>query len=361
MRLEFPSGGTFGFAADDLKGFSRTFAEVEWLLLVLVLLYLIFVQVGPAERSAILMALMLFGAFVLAFHYVNFFRRESLWKLGLEAAVMLAFITWVVWYTGRLASPLLNLYLLAIIAGALTLGKAATVSILLVIAGCYAFLGYPQQPSAVFQAAEAARMLAQLAPVLLVGYLTTMLAADIRYVVERVRLMSQTDDLTGLLNMRGFMPLLEREAGRAQRYGHPFGLLMVDCDNLKEINDTHGHQAGNRLLSFVVDRMREILRGTDAMARYGGDEFLVLLPETRSEGARLVAERLRSAVESASFELNGRVIPTSISVGVASYPGDGRDVRELVERADRAMYQSKQRGKNAVTTCSAEQVDNGMP
>ncbi|HEX9178909.1 MAG TPA: GGDEF domain-containing protein, partial [Burkholderiales bacterium] len=223
MKLEFPSGGTFGFAADDLRGFARTFAEVEWLLLILVLVYLAFAEAGPAERNVVLTALMFFGAFILVFHYIQFFRRESLWKLALEAAVMLVFITCVVGYTGRLESPLLNLYLLTIIAAALTLGKGVTVAILLVIAGCHVYLGHPDQPAAALQPAQMTRLLAQLAPVILVGYLTTMLAADIRYVVERVSLMSQTDELTGLLNMRGFMPLLEGEAGRAQRYGHPFG------------------------------------------------------------------------------------------------------------------------------------------
>ncbi|HEX9181312.1 MAG TPA: GGDEF domain-containing protein, partial [Burkholderiales bacterium] len=188
--------------------------------------------------------------------------------------------------------------------------------------------------------------------VILVGYLTTMLAADIRYVVERVSVMSQTDELTGLLNMRGFMPLLEGEAGRAQRYGHPFGLILVDSDNLKQVNDTHGHAAGNRLLAFTVQRMREILRATDSMARYGGDEFLVLLPETHPEGARLVAERLRAAVASSTLDLNGQPFAASVSVGVASYPGDARDVRLLIERADRAMYESKRRGKNTVTSSS---------
>lgn len=352
MKLEFPSGGTFGFAADDLKGFARTFAEVEWLLLVLVLVYLAFAQVGPAERGVLPVALMFFGAFILVFHYIQFFRGESLWKLTLEAAVMLAFITSVVWHTGRLESPLLNLYLLAIIAAALTLGRIVTVGMLLAITGCYIFLAQPDNPWAALMPAEATRLMARLAPVILVGYLTTMLAADIRYVVERVSLMSQTDELTGLLNMRGFMPLLERETGRAHRYGHPFGLIMVDCDNLKQVNDAHGHAAGNRLLSFTVQRMREILRTTDAMARYGGDEFLVLLPETHAEGASLVAERLRAAVESSSLDLNGQLVSASVSIGVASYPGDARDARQLIELADRAMYQSKQRGKNAVTTCS---------
>jgi diguanylate cyclase (GGDEF)-like protein len=98
--------------------------------------------------------------------------------------------------------------------------------------------------------------------------------------------------------------------------------------------------------------MREILRGTDAMARYGGDEFLVLLPETHAEGARLVAERLRAAVESATLDLGGKPFATSVSVGVATYPEDAREVRLLIERADRAMYESKRRGRNAVTAAS---------
>ena len=307
---------------------------------------------APGDRNAVLVALMFFGAFVLSFHYIAFFRGESLWKLGLEELVMLAFITWVVWHTGRLASPLLNLYLLAIIASALTLGRLVTVGILLLIAACYAFLGHPGNPAAAFALPEATRLLAQLAPVVLVGYLTTMLASDIRYVVDRVRFLSQTDDLTGLLNMRGFMPLLEREAGRAQRYGHPFALLMADCDNLKDVNDTYGHEAGNRLLSLVVGRMREILRATDIMGRYGGDEFLILLPETHPEGARLVAERLRAVVAAAALDLEGKSIPTSVSIGIACYPGDGRDTRELIDHADRAMYQSKERGKNTITAFS---------
>lgn len=352
MKLEFPSGGTFGFADDDLKGFARTFAEVEWLLLVLVLLFLVFGDVAPADRNTFLVALMFFGAFILSFHYINFFGRESLGKLALEELVMLAFITWVVWHTGQLASPLLNLYLLAIVASALTLGRVVTVAILVAIAGCYVFLGHPGNAAAAFTLPEAAKLLAQLAPVVLVGYLTTMLASDIRYVVDRVRYLSRTDELTGLLNMRGFMPLLEREAGRAQRYGHPFALLMADCDNLKEVNDTYGHEAGNRLLSLVVGRMREILRATDIMARYGGDEFLILLPETHPEGANLVAERLRAVVASASLDLEGKTVPTSVSIGIACHPGDGRDAHELVDRADRAMYQSKVRGKNTVTAFS---------
>jgi diguanylate cyclase (GGDEF)-like protein len=352
MKLEFPSGGTFGFAADDLRGFARSFAEVEWLLLILVLLYMTLVQVSGDERTAILMALFFFGAFLLSFHYASFFRRESLWKLALESGMMLLFITWVVWYTGKLASPLVNLYLLAIIVSALTLGKLVTLLVLAIIAACYIVLGQASDPTSLFTLAAMTRLLAQLAPVLLIGFLTTMLAADIRYVVTRLQLMSQTDDLTSLLNMRGFMPILEREAARSLRYQHAFSVLMVDCDNLKRVNDGYGHEAGNQMLRYAVSRMREALRGTDVLARYGGDEFLVLLPETGSEGSRLVGERIRALVQTGGLVFNDTLIPVSVSVGIASSPGDGRDVRELIDKADKAMYQSKDHGKNTVTAFS---------
>lgn len=350
MKLEFPSGGTFGFGADDLKGFSRTFAEVEWLLLVLVLLYMTFAQVTLEERAAMLMALFFFGAFVLSFHYANFFRQEDLWKLALEAAVMLAFITWVVAYSGKLASPLLNLYLLAIIASALTLGKVFSLVVLVAIAAAYLLLSGMSDGSDMLTIPYMTRLLAQLAPVVLVGYLTTMLAADIRFVLDRLNYMSQSDELTGLLNMRGFMPLMEREASRSQRYGHQFAVVMVDCDQLKAINDAYGHEAGNRFLNYIVSRLREVTRTTDLLARYGGDEFLILLPETSPEGALLVAERMRLAVSAGMLDMDGRPISATVSIGVSLFPDDSRDPRQLIEKADQAMYLSKQRGKNVVST-----------
>jgi len=350
MKLEFPSGGTFGFGADDLKGFSRTFSEVEWLLLVLVLLYMTFAQVTVEERAAMLMALFFFGAFVLSFHYANFFRQENLWKLALEAGVMLVFITWVVMYSGKLASPLLNLYLLAIIASALTLGKVFSLVVLVLIAGAYLLLSGLTDGGNAFSVPYLTRMLAQLAPVVLVGYLTTMLAADIRFVLDRLNYMSQSDELTGLLNMRGFMPLMEREASRSQRYGHKFAVLMVDCDQLKAINDAYGHEAGNRFLNYIVGRLKDVTRTTDLLARYGGDEFLILLPETSPEGALLVAERMRLAVSGSLLDIDGRPLTATVSIGVALFPEDSRDPRQLIDKADQAMYMSKQRGKNVVST-----------
>jgi uncharacterized membrane protein len=133
-----------GLGPDELRGFSRTVAEIEWLLVILVLLYQV-VQ-GPASKtaSAIYVGLLLFSGFVISFHYANFYRSESRWKLAIETWVMILFITWVLQYTGQLESPLVNLYLLVVITSALTLGKLATLLEMALIGACYVFLGYSQ-------------------------------------------------------------------------------------------------------------------------------------------------------------------------------------------------------------------------
>src|SRR3989304_2650701 len=126
---------------EELRGISRTVAEIEWLLLILTLLYQ--VVEGPSEfaRSGIAASLFFYAAFILAFHYVNFFRGESRWKVAIETWVMIVFITWVVWFTGGLQSPLLNLYLLPVITSAISLGKLATLLEMGLIAACYFLVG----------------------------------------------------------------------------------------------------------------------------------------------------------------------------------------------------------------------------
>src|SRR5439155_1128224 len=133
------------------------------------------------------------------------------------------------------------------------------------------------------------------AALVLVAYITTMFAADIRYVLQRAKLLSELDDLTALYNTRGFAIAADRLFGQALRYTRPASVLMVDLDNLKTVNDSHGHDAGNRLLRHTANALRAELRFTDLPARYGGDEFIVLLPETPPRGALDVAERIRKA------------------------------------------------------------------
>jgi diguanylate cyclase (GGDEF)-like protein len=189
---------------------------------------------------------------------------------------------------------------------------------------------------------------AQLAPVVLVAYITTMFSADIRYGLNRAKLLSETDELTGLYNMRGFVVIANRLFAQAQRYARAASFLMVDSDSLKQVNDSYGHEAGNRLLQHIVKSMQGHLRATDVPARYGGDEFVILLPDTPARGALEVAERIRNAVESTPFSTEAGRVPCTVSIGVASFPQDGRSIEILLARADRALYEAKAAGRNRV-------------
>jgi diguanylate cyclase (GGDEF)-like protein len=125
-------------------------------------------------------------------------------------------------------------------------------------------------------------------------------------------------------------------------------IVMVDSDNLKSVNDTAGHEAGNELLRHVVARIREGVRSSDVVARYGGDEFIVLLPETGPAGAMEVAERVRVAVQTSPVTINGQLFRTTVSAGVVSYPTVGGDLASLMDKADKALYQAKSSGRNRV-------------
>jgi diguanylate cyclase (GGDEF)-like protein len=341
--------GPVSIEQEELRGISRTVAEIHWLLLILVLLYLVFggERGDPEADAAVSAGLFFYAALVMSFRYANFYRRETQWKISLETLGMIAFVTWVLWYTDRLASPLVNLYLLPVITSALTLGKLATLANVGLIAACYILLG-----SASFlemlTLRFAAGFAAQLAPALLVAYITTMFSADIRYGLQHAKLLSETDDLTGLFNTRGFAIAANRLFGQATRYGRPASVLMVDSDNLKGINDSHGHDAGSRLLRQVANAVQSELRASDVPARYGGDEFIVLLPETPPKGALDVAERIRNAIASRPLAIDGHQINATVSIGIACYPEDGRTLDALAARADRALYQAKAEGRNRV-------------
>jgi diguanylate cyclase (GGDEF)-like protein len=348
-------------SADELRGFSRTVAEIEWLLLILVLLYQVVLTPDMETSSALMMALFFFAAFVLAFHYANFYRKETYWKIALETWVMIAFITWVLAYTGGIESPLHDLYILVVIVSALTLGKLATLLEMALITACYIWLGQPAERSEMFSLVFGTKLLAQISPMLLVAYITTMLSSDIRaaygHSYGQLKLLSETDELTGVMNMRGLTIAAEQMFRQAERYARPFSVLMIDSDSLKMVNDTLGHEAGDRLLKLTVQCVQNELRKNpmrppDIVARYGGDEFIVLLPETPCSSAAGVAERIRKGMESTPISAGGKTISATVSIGLACYPNHGPDLETVLERADQAMYASKAGGKNRITVFS---------
>lgn len=164
----------------------------------------------------------------------------------------------------------------------------------------------------------------------------------------RTQELAVTDPLTGLFNRRGWLSAGERELDRAERYGRPLATLIMDLDYFKKVNDQYGHPVGDEVLAEVADRLRDCLRKVDLIGRYGGEEFMVLLPECGSSSAEMVAGRIRRAIESQPFDASGGAIRLTISVGVASSEAFPLDLDAMLRAADQALYAAKDGGRNQV-------------
>jgi diguanylate cyclase (GGDEF)-like protein len=172
--------------------------------------------------------------------------------------------------------------------------------------------------------------------------------------VQRAEALSVTDDLTQLYNSRYLSQVLRRETKRASRSGRPLSLLFVDLDGFKSINDTHGHLFGSRALVEAASVIRASARETDMVARFGGDEFALILPDTGSEGAVSVGERVRERIAAFRFlQGDGLSIHLTVSVGVATLPDVAASADALIQSADEAMYWVKEHGKNGIHVSGA--------
>lgn len=160
---------------------------------------------------------------------------------------------------------------------------------------------------------------------------------------------SITDGLTGVWNRRYLELRAREELERSIRFSRPFSLLMIDLDNFKEVNDRFGHRSGDEVLVEVARRMTEATRELDTCARYGGDEFVLLLPETDDEGARIVADKLRRSIATRPIRVTDvGELAVTVSIGVAAFPEHGKTLGEVLQKADLALYGAKRSGKNRV-------------
>jgi two-component system cell cycle response regulator len=165
---------------------------------------------------------------------------------------------------------------------------------------------------------------------------------------EEIYRLTITDGLTGIANRRAFEERIKVEVYRALRYARPLSLVMFDLDHFKKVNDTYGHMAGDHVLKTVASAVSSRIRAYDAFARYGGEEFALLLPETSKAGAAQVAEEIRASVANTQFIFEDRVIPVTVSMGVAEVVPEFRTHHELVKAADVRLYGAKRDGRNRV-------------
>jgi diguanylate cyclase (GGDEF)-like protein len=180
------------------------------------------------------------------------------------------------------------------------------------------------------------------------GFQLALVALVVAQFVSQLQNASRQDALTGLLNRRAFDEALDAEVQRSRRMGEAFSVLMIDVDRFKDINDRHGHAAGDRALQHLGTLLAAHMRDIDRVGRYGGEEFVVLLPATMQPEAVITAERLRQKIQALPPRWQDRPLALSVSIGVSQWRGQGDDVPSLLARADAALYRAKQAGRNCV-------------
>jgi len=269
-------------------------------------------------------------------------------SVTLEVVAALALATGLVWLTGGADSPFVFTFDLLVVAAALTM--ASRLALLVTAAASLAYVGQLlMDVNLTASGVDLLRVGINLGALWLLAYLAGVYAGSERRVRARVLELSQTDPLTGLFNRGQLFPTLEQEVQRTRRSGRGFCVLMIDLDGLKAINDSMGHLRGDDVLRAVGRVINGSIRTVDSAYRYGGDEFLILLPETEFIGAYVVAEKIREGVEEIGESLATDLAATSVSIGLVSHPEDGSSPEELMVAADRAMYQAKALGKNQIS------------
>jgi diguanylate cyclase (GGDEF)-like protein len=251
--------------------------------------------------------------------------------------------------TGFASSPFAMLFALVSVAAALAYGPQAGLAAAgLATAAFAAVLGLDPQLSS-YAPEDGLRLSIGLGATWLLAFVAIAYAGHQRRAVAHALALSRTDPLTSLFNRSQLFVTLEQEVSRTRRSDRGFCVLMIDVDGLKLINDTAGHLRGDDVLRALGAVIRTSIRNVDSAYRYGGDEFVVLLPETEIVGAFVVAEKIRAGAEEVGLALTETEPLTSVSIGLVSHPEDGLSAEELMTAADRAMYQAKRLGKNQIS------------
>lgn len=266
-----------------------------------------------------------------------------------EVAIALALTTGLLLLTGYGASPYVFALDLVAVAVALGAGGWAALLATAIATGIYASVIAADPSPDRIAGISILRIALNIGSLWLLAFLAGVFAAHQRRVRRMLSDLSRIDPLTGLFNRGQMYPTLEQEVRRTRRSTRSFSVLMIDLDGLKAVNDGLGHQRGDEVLRSLGRAIRGNIRTVDTAYRYGGDEFVVLLPETDYAGAFVVAEKIRFDAEQVGARLEGEGSSTSVSIGLVSHPEDGLTAEELVRAADRAMYNAKALGKNQIS------------
>ncbi|HUF07104.1 MAG TPA: GGDEF domain-containing protein [Candidatus Binatia bacterium] len=334
---------------EPFHGADATLRVVWWLTITIVLL-----GVGISGSFATNQApiFLLGGGAVLAvvaFHELLASKRRGRLARAAELVTAVALVAGLLMLTGFASSPFSMLFALVAVAAALAYGPPAgwVAAGLATTAFAGVLLADPNLMT--YGPADALRLSIGLIATWLLAFVAIAYARHERRTVAHALALSRTDPLTGLFNRSQLFLTLEQEVSRTRRSDRGFCVLMIDLDGLKAVNDSLGHLRGDEVLRALGGVIEGSIRTVDSAYRYGGDEFVVLLPETDIVGAFVVAEKIRSGAEEIGMSLAGTESMTSVSIGLVSHPEDGPGAEELMVAADRAMYQAKKLGKNQIS------------
>ena len=351
-------GGLDGPAADDgvpTRTYDRVVRIVAWVFILMTGTIVVATGLWPETQAAILVLLAATGLFVVVVH--DLLPADTLGpaKFVVEGSVAITVATLLVALTGGQASPFFFAFPLIVGGAALVVSPPITV-VLTAAAGIGYVLAVLAGSEGTLGLDTVAIVGVNLTALILLAYVAMVIARAQRRTRDAAIRLSTVDSLTGLFNRTFFFAAIDREIARSARSGRGFCLLMMDLDELKTINDRLGHFTGDRVLRGVGDVILSGVRQIDTAARYGGDEFVVLLPETDPTGAFVLAEKIRLGVGTMDVELPDGVPRPSLSIGVVAFPDDGRNADELIISADGAMYASKRAGKDRVTGTPLERT-----
>jgi diguanylate cyclase (GGDEF)-like protein len=352
VALAGESADGISFAGDvPTWAYDRVVRIVSWVFILATSTIIAVTGLWPENQPSIFVLLALAGLFVLVVHDLLPPMLLGPAKFVIEGSVAITFATLLVVLTGREESPFF--FVFPLIVGGAALVVSPRVTLALATVGSLGYLvALTAGPDNPLGPETVAVVGINLTALILLAYVAMVIAREQRRAKDAAIRMSTVDPLTGLFNRTFFFAAVEREIARSARSGRGFCLLMMDLDELKTVNDRYGHFVGDRVLRGVGEVIREGVRRIDTAARYGGDEFVVLLPETEASGAYVLAEKIRIGV--AELEIAGTEAHTSLSVGVVGYPDDGTTSDELMIAADQAMYGSKRSGKNRVMGIAIE-------
>ena len=349
MALSARAAGASASSDRHARGVDSTLRVAWWLTITIVLLGVGISGSFATDQAPIF--LLGAGAVVAVVMLHEVLSHEDRGRLAhvVELVAAVALIGGLLAVTGYASSPFAMLFALVSVAAALAYGPIAGLAAAALATAAFGAVLAVDPRLSTYGPEDALRLSVGLGATWLLAFVAIAYAGHQRRQVAQAVALSRSDPLTGLFNRSQLFVTLEQEVSRTRRSDRGFCVLMIDLDGLKAINDTEGHLRGDDVLRALGGVIRSSIRTVDSAYRYGGDEFVVLLPETDITGAFVVAEKVRGGAEELGHSFSDSEPVTSVSIGLVSHPEDGLSAEELMTAADRAMYQAKRLGKNQIS------------